>query len=281
MLSQRFSYDQAALRRKIARYYEMIKKPFPRGRGHCHGLSLLWLRRMAQNREQEFYSDIRKIVECPDHQLQNIANTIEHFFIKIDRRQNPESYQDLKYNQSNLDQIIKAKKHLVLDKTYLKATLGELFKIYSENGNMFYIANNKSYKINGQYARHGIAVFVREGQLYCYDSNYSSGMAKCFTNTIDLVSEIRIRLFSNLNLRIPPFMPLGLKMIQSKDLIFKPKPAPGLLQSLTTTLSYYYQQLPSLYGLFSNSDTVRNKRRIDCLFEGQENPPNKKRKLNL
>lgn len=259
------SYSQYALLKKINRYFELSRQDKISEEGHCHGLSILWLKRMAQGREQEFYNNVKMIIDSSDQDLLVNGVAIEKFFRSFDKKQNPRHFYPNR-KQSQVSDIIKANSQTILDATYLKKRLGRLFNIHQQDGNMFCISNRKSYMVNGKMGRHSVAVYVRDDQFYCYDSNFSTGIAKHFNKPMDVVNEIRSCLFTKFKLRIPPYIPLEIKMIKSNDL--KPKQEKTTWQfvnrsisnAVTTTKNLYYYYNP--FGLYAAPRNASIKRTV-------------------
>jgi hypothetical protein len=213
---------------------------------------------MAQIREQEFYQTKRQIIECADEDLNSIKELIVKFFKKINTKQCPENYESTKnLEQFDVDKLIKAKKQQTLVRIYFnEMQLIEVFQRSRQNGNMFCISHLKSYRIDGEWGRHTIAVYVRGQNYYCYDANYSTGEAKVFSSANALAKEIQNCLFDEFKIRIPFYIPLEIKLVLATDLFYKHSP----------------------FGFYSNPSKKRNLEQLD---EVQDNDrPIKKRKLN-
>lgn len=262
-------YNQGTLLRKINLYLDAVGgSPIDAG-GYCHGLSLLWLKRMAKSRDEEFYDLIRMIIDTPVLELMNHYLVINKFIRSIDKKQNPENYpkkpidkedasidkKDKPIDQTDVNLILKIPTQKVLDQTCLSRQLSELFTLSRKEGAMFSISNGKEYLVHGKFGAHTVAIYVRDSMFNLYDANYTSGRPKVFGDADALVKEIRFCLYSKFELRPPPNMPLEIKLLHASDMPYQFSMMESLAvlwRSFSTQLAAVNSYLPT-FSVFSST----------------------------
>lgn len=212
------NYSQHALLTKINTYLKMSNQPLFAEPGFCHGMTLLWLKWMAKNKELDLYHLIKKIVNTPDEHLLSIAMSIELLYRKINQKQNPKHYPK-KYPQKNLSyydvaKILGINKQHIFDCLYTKKQLSDFIQSHTKDGNIFCVTSGFSYLIDGKYTKHTIGMYVRGNQIHIFDPNYTSGQSKLLFDSQEAASEMLDRLYTVFNLQIPAQCPLEIKLLR-------------------------------------------------------------------
>lgn len=210
-------YDQYRLIKKINAYFARYGGVRLDERGHCHGLSLLWLKRMAQGRVDEMYGLIKRIIDDPLDRLIEIDGELRKFVRSFDKKQNPSDY-FTGVKQEHVSQILGAVSQNDWDDTYLSRKLYSVISQIPRTNSLLCISNADDYLVDGEKGRHSIAVFVSPTHYYLYDANYLDGRARRFDTPNEIVLELRDRLFSSFKLRPPAMIPLEIKWLQASQL---------------------------------------------------------------
>lgn len=248
-------YDQKMFLRKLNQYFVAAGNSPIDESGYCHGLSLLWLKRMTKSREEDFYAFIRMIIDSPIKDLMEHNAAIEKFVKSIDKKQNPRLYSDNVFTYKDVNVLLKIKTQEVLDQTCISKDLAELFELARLDGMMFCLSNRKAYVLEGVARKHTVAVYVRNSMFYLYDANYLHGNATVFSTAIELVREIRVCLYSCHQMRPPSYMPLEIKLLHESNML-QQATMTDLLTSLWQTISSKLTTLNSYmptFSLFYNS----------------------------
>lgn len=248
-------FSQKYLLQKLNQYLKSIGETLLDETGCCHGLSLLWLKRMAKSRENEFYNFIRMIIESPIHDLKSYHNEIKKFVKSVDKRQNPLNYYNHTFTYRDINVLLKLNSQEVLDQTCLSKDLSNIFEQSRQEGVMFCISNGKDYLCDGEIGKHSIAIYVRNNHFYLYDANYKSGLPVVFDDASQLVREMRVCLYSRFNLRPPPYMPLEIRLLHASDTLYEASMMDALValwQSVSTRVATINSYLPVL-SLFSSA----------------------------
>ncbi len=206
-------YSQDRLIEKMNTYLTQCNRRLL-SKGYCHGLTLLWLQRMTQDREKEFYTTIKKIVDCPDENLQALAADIEKMRTSLDKKQNPNRhffYCVHTISQENIDVILKTEKQKNLGGVFTRASLGNLLREQVVNDNMVCISSN--YMDKQEDANHTVGLFKRDDDYYFYDSNGCSGRAECLINVYDVVDKLLYCIYGSFDMVEPTEFSLEIKLI--------------------------------------------------------------------
>ena len=176
--------------------------------GYCHGLTLLFLEKMAEGNVQWFYKTNRKIIESKDSQLEEIELDIEKFLAMMEWAQNSQKYTNGTIRYSNIDAILDTQPQQSFDKLYTSAQLQYFFTYKQGKGNMICITN-----CYGDKKEHTVGIFTDGIQYHLYDSNYKHGQAVSYTSSKELTKEVLNRLYSNFDEAIPVNAELEIKMV--------------------------------------------------------------------
>jgi hypothetical protein len=186
--------------------------------GYCHGLTLLWLKRMAAGREQEFYTTIKNMIACPNEQLADMAHVIEKMRRSIDKKQQPRRYYRYaryQIDQFNIDAILKSERQLSLDGEYTQSSLETMLNTFCWNDDMFCISS--CYDQKDSEDNHTIGIYKRNQVFYLYDANNQSGVAGFYYSTEVVANEIFRLLYNNFNLERPDKCVLEIKKTRYND----------------------------------------------------------------
>lgn len=223
------NFGQVSLIKQINAYYSKLGRPpislDMQGKieGYCHGITLLWLQKMAEGKEDWFYNTKKKIIEWADNELEKMEDDIDvqKFIAKIEFAQNPEihTYDPNAWKshieKKNVDKLLETPKQTSKINRYTPASLGTLLEdIKLTNDNAIALTSRSKIK-------HTIGVFIRDNKYYLFDPNYRSGIAQCFDSAHQLCDEIEKRLYSNLKLDVPTRMYLDLKIVKASPDIAK------------------------------------------------------------
>src|SRR5690349_21148096 len=85
-------YNQSIIIAKINAYLKLKKRSLTLDQGYCHGLTLLWLYKMSEQKVKWYYDLVKRIVETPNDALLDIEIDIEKFIAHIEWLQKPEKY---------------------------------------------------------------------------------------------------------------------------------------------------------------------------------------------
>lgn len=199
------AYSQNVIINKLNSYLFLKRRPMWLPHGYCHGMSLLWLHKMGENKEQWYYDLVKKIADCDDEKLLDIELDIEKFLAHIEWMQNPFKYMS-GIQQLDLDKIMETPKEIsisaLINATDLNKVLDELVK------------DNKKIAISGP--THTISIFKRDDGYHIFDSNYVTGKAKIVSTIQQLKEEVVKNLFSNIGLSVFK-LPLHINVLGSTE----------------------------------------------------------------
>lgn len=169
-------------------------------KGYCHGITLLWLYKMAEGKEVWFYNLIEKIVCCPDNHLEDIEMDIEKFLAFIEWAQRPYLYTHGGDNiaQRDVDKILEVRKLYSETKNFNDRDLFNLLYFHLEPGRMICIRSQTT-------SKHTIGIFCNRKRLehFIFDANYKTGLPKQYGLIKDLIIEIKRCLYDYFDLSIP------------------------------------------------------------------------------
>lgn len=175
---------QAVLIKKINAYLKYINRDLELEGGYCHGLTLLWLYKMSEGKEQWFYETIEKIVLCNAGDYDTIEMDMEKFIAHIEWLQNPTTYVK-GLQQLDIDFTVEVPVDFSLTYQFERRKMNEVLdKIIPEN-KMICMSTQE----------HSIGVFKRGEIYYLYDSNYPWNGALIIKDIRTLKSEIIDRMF--------------------------------------------------------------------------------------
>lgn len=98
-------YNQHVIKIKLNQYLDLHKRPMSLVHGYCHGLTLLWLYKMAEGEQEWFYQTVKNILSC-----QSLADftlyekEIEKFISYIEWLQNSDEY-EIGVNQLDIQSL--------------------------------------------------------------------------------------------------------------------------------------------------------------------------------
>lgn len=179
-------YSQNEIIDKINLYLKLNSRNLILEHGYCHGLTLLWLYKMSETKEDWFYEIIKKIVDTPKENISDIEIEIEKFLAHIEWLQQPEKYVPA-IRQMDMNQSVEVPKELPLSSIFLPSQLDTVLALV--------IQNNKMICISGP--DHSVGVMRRGDQYYIYNPNYDSGKAKVLSSIKDLRYELIQCLFAD------------------------------------------------------------------------------------
>ncbi|VVC75278.1 hypothetical protein AQUSIP_05660 [Aquicella siphonis] len=168
------NFSQNRLLAQINNYLKAFgRKPWDT-KGYCHGLALVWLQKMADYREEEYYAVIKKIINQPLEKIRELDEDIDvqKFIAQIEFAQNSLHYgYGQLIRQKDVDKILDAPTELYMNTyfstKFLSKTLGERAKAYPA----ITVSSNNRYS-------HTIGIFYRDDKYYVFDANYRAGRAR-------------------------------------------------------------------------------------------------------
>jgi len=184
--------------------------------GYCHGLTLVWLQKMAEGKVQWFYDVNRKIIQCDDDKLEDMELDIEKFLSMIEWAQKSYLYTNNTISYNNVDLILETEPQQSFDKSYTTDQLKDMLTYKRGKGHMICISNCEANK-----KIHSVGIFTDGNHYHFYDPNYHSGQAMCFRSSRELTTEVMQRLYTNLNRAIPPIAQLEIKLVSHPDITYK------------------------------------------------------------
>jgi hypothetical protein len=249
-----YEYSQNVLLHKINTYLATVGKPPTRGKGHCHGITLLWLMMMYLDLQPLFYKLVQDISECPDYKLLTIHKKITTFLEWIDLGQNPGSYSNNTYQQRDVVHIIGGVTTVAaVRKSIFESDLAdELWGVMQDN-NMICFAGKGVHADTYEDCGHAIGVFVKKTpsghfNYYVYDPNYKDNKHKMFNSPEMAAVECWSRAFA-------PMLQTKLRTIEM-DVVRAPSvthqsfvvPATPIMQSASALATPSAFQRMSLFG---------------------------------
>lgn len=218
---------QRILLAHINRYYKKMGYPEIDVEGYCHGLTLLWLAKMADGNELDFYTIKTNIIKwSTDENFTFFEDvSVQKFLAQIEFAQNPEKYTYDKntwgvgmIEQKDVDKILETPKQKTKSGQITRESFVEL--ICANLGNAICITSRTKIK-------HTIGIFIRDNKYFLFDPNFRSGKAIEYESLDELFNKIGYCLYSNLNLELPKTnkYSLEIKIVQTdKKNIYKPDP---------------------------------------------------------
>lgn len=207
--------SQTPLLKKINTYFKKMGRKNKNGSnyqttpgGYCHGLTLLFLEKMAEGRVQWFYDTKRKIIECKESQLEVMEIEIEKLLAMIEWAQNSSKYTQKKISYCNVDLILETQTQQVCDGSYTFKQLTKFLTYKQGKGNMICITS-----YTGKDKDHSIGIFTDGVCYHLFDANYKSGQATSFRSSKELAKEILNQLYTNLDEKIPSKAQLEIKIV--------------------------------------------------------------------
>lgn len=214
------SFRQCYLIEKINQYLGLFKRDLLDADGHCHGLTLLWMQKMAERREQWFYDMVQRIVTATDEQLYLFDDDVDvqKFIAKIEFAQYP-----LKYTEKlaepevtsyyNVNKILELSGQIVKDGHYTQKTLRVLCRKIAQYGNAAVLWGGSD-RVDPN--DHTIGIFYRNRIFYLYNANNQSGKAEAFGRAGDLVSRIVWHLYTDFGKATPDRFLLSISLLDIK-----------------------------------------------------------------
>lgn len=211
-----------ALMNKFNECFEMYGLPLiDNDDGLCHGMTLLWLKKMASGESDWFYNTLRSILTCPSNAMaENMGHCKERlldFFEQIDRGQNPEKYSHAEQHDTQL--ILNAEKQAYQTGRYKFEKLQDILDDAKEDGNMICISSDE----DGD--GHTIGVFIKNNTFFVYDSNDLAGKHQKYDAAVHVAEFITNSLYSEFDVDIPQKMSLVLTLVNANWL--KPENTPS------------------------------------------------------
>jgi hypothetical protein len=272
-------YSQGYLIDRINLFLRQQKRRQMDDSGHCHGLAILWLKRIAEGREEEFYQMIKEIIDCPETELHKIAGSIDKMRRSMDKKQYPRRhyyrYSYFHMDYPNIDLLLKAQKQTVFDGAYTITNLENLFNESINNEDMICISTDNKGK-NAE--NHTIGVFKRNETFYLYDSNFLSGRAYVYRTADSLVSEILSCLYTSLCDEIPEILNLQIKCTRYPE---KPLMQSVMNKEVSHPPGFLNQFADYLFGPVSTADKRMHTEKVklnrkQIALEWQRDGANKK-----
>jgi hypothetical protein len=167
--------------------------------GYCLGLCYMLLSKLflKQNIEEEFYSVVRAIINCPKDELLNYEDIISDFYFTLEYAHFPNKHskyrKDGRLAQSDGKEILSELTREPIDyyqaeqhKKFSRENFLKLLNMLNENQGMRISAIPGVEKlIMGIFQsihHHALLIFAdAERNIYLYDSNYEEGEARKFT----------------------------------------------------------------------------------------------------
>lgn len=175
-------YSQRVLMAKINEYQRLKKRPLISTTGYCHGLAVLWLSKMVEQKVEWFYDTVKYIIHRRPEDYDEVR--FEKFLALIEFGQNPLN-SGMNITQRHLRLILEMRNIESID---FSGTHSGLFRrIRPKKHPAMYLVTHEL---------HAIAMFHRGDNYYVYDSNYLSGEAKVFDSNIKAASEVMACLLS-------------------------------------------------------------------------------------
>ncbi len=179
------SFNQNALIKKLNVYLKSKNRKSISEEGYCHGLTLLWLQRMSEHDENNFYEFIKEFILCNESDFTFLETCIERFLSHIEWLQNSTEYlSDI--NQFDVDKLLEFPKKMSFSAVFNYRDLTQILELTVLPEKMICISDQD----------HTIGIFCRNNEYHLYDANYLSGKAVIIKNNISsLQNEIINRLF--------------------------------------------------------------------------------------
>lgn len=172
-------YNQAAIIYKINTYLRLQKRQINLDPGYCHGITLLWLSKMAEKKEKWYYDLVKRIVDVPINTLLDHEIDMEKFIAHIEWLQKPEKYVS-SIRQMDIDKTVEVPKEIPVSSVFESKQLDVLLDLVIQSEKMVCISGPD----------HSIGVYRRGGKYHIYNPNYDTGVAK----TVDTIAALRVEL---------------------------------------------------------------------------------------
>lgn len=179
-------YNQSILIAKINAYLRLKKRPLILDQGYCHGLTLLWLYKMAEKKEKWYYDLVKRIVDTPNDKLEDIEIDIEKFIAHIEWLQKPEKYIP-SIRQMDIDKTAEVPKEIPVSSVLESSQLDALLDLVIQPEKMVCISGPD----------HSIGVYRYGSNYHIYNPNYDTGVAKIVVSIGALRQELIKCLFTD------------------------------------------------------------------------------------
>jgi len=154
------TYNQIVLIQKLNTYLKNNHRQMVLAPGYCHGLTLLWLFQMSQQKEAWFYATIKKIMMLSTEKNSFTDPAIEKFLAHIEWLQEPDQYMPT-IRQLDMDQSMEIPKALKFSYIFHPDQLDPVLKLL--------LMENKMLVISGP--DHTVGVYQRNRTIYFFDAN--------------------------------------------------------------------------------------------------------------
>ncbi len=181
-------YHQTAIIFKINAYLKLKKRQLILDPGYCHGLTLLWLYKMSERKEQWYYDLVKRIVDAPKDSVEAIEMDIEKFIAHIEWLQKPEKYAS-NIRQMDIDKTIEVPKEIPVSSVFEVSQLDAVLELVIQAEKMVCISGPE----------HSIGVYRRGATYHIYNPNYETGVAKIVSSIAELRAELIKCLFIDFN----------------------------------------------------------------------------------
>lgn len=158
--------------KQLNRYLRVKQRDFQLRGGYCHGLALLWLHAMSQNRESIFYQTIADVVACEDD-FSRMKDNVETFIAHIEWLQHSSRY-EYSINQLDADELTGLQRDGSLSFLMHHAELDELIRHAVQDNKFICISSHN----------HSVGVVRRMGIIYLFDVNFPELKPKTFHDDI-------------------------------------------------------------------------------------------------
>jgi len=274
------AYHQNILIDRINQYFKLNHRDLKFDYGYCHGIALYWLYCMATDKEDWFYNTTHQLAECvTENDFETLNPDIEKFISHIEWLQNSRSY-DFHLNQLDVGELLESTRPVSLSFLFSPELLTEtLSKI---------IHSNEMITISGP--THTIGVFKKNNQFHLFDSNYSKGYARIFTDFQELANEMIDRLIWD-NKDLKGLSPLEINVsyrpeeIQKNTSLCTDKDKEAIYDSFlsqTTDLNYIGMDgLTNLYLACESGDAYAVRRLLEAGVSTNRSEPTRMSPLEL
>lgn len=191
------NFSQNRLLAQVNNYQKALgRKPWDT-KGYCHGLAIVWLQKMADYREEEFYAVIKKIINQPLDQIRELDDDVDvqKFLAQIEFAQNSLRYGYGKLiRQRDVDKILDAPTELFMSTYFSTKLLADKLKERAAAYKAITVSSNNQYS-------HTIGIFYRDNKYFVFDSNYRTGRAREYSLPLSAALESSRCLYDRLGLK--------------------------------------------------------------------------------
>lgn len=225
-LQQLFKPRNCSQKRLISKLniYRTFQKSSLLDTFYCHGLTLLWLYKMAEGEAQWFYDVIEKIISCSPLHLREKNKDIDKFIDYIEWGQNSIKYTRHKeacIGQSDVDKILQLTQIEARSKQFSYPELYDFLQKRLYRNEMIVLS------CTDKQILHTIGIFVAGPLYFLYDANDPSGRPSIFSTPFSLIQEIKRCMYVEFK-KSPPLYYMSLEMhvlnsfeVQAKKLLSK------------------------------------------------------------